>query len=174
MKSIIKMSHAQKLKTLANTVKIGSIHEGIDGKYKIHGLALSENNETPVVYYTKLYRSTFQISKVDTVFIPLKLTYEQKLKIKETKNLPKTDDLYHHYRNLKKMYKIIGSGYDHNTDNVRVIYQAIDDDQLTWVRDLSVWNQKIYGIPRFVKVQTFRETLFVVFMVVGVLVLLCC
>jgi hypothetical protein len=168
------MSLLQKLKALTNTVKIGSIHEGIDGKYKIHGVALSENDETPVVYYTKLYRNTFQISTFETNFTPLKLTYEQKLKIKEAKNLPKTDDFYYHYRNLRKMYKIIGTGYDHNIDNIRVIYEATDIDKLIWVRDLSVWNQTIYGIPRFVKVQTFRETLFVIFIIAGFLVLLCC
>ncbi len=46
---------------------------------------------------------------------------------------------YYHYQNDQKIYKVLNVAIQEATEKVWVIYQSIDNNQITWVRDLDKW-----------------------------------
>jgi hypothetical protein len=63
---------------------------------------------------------------------------------------------YWHYKGKDKIYEIIGLGFLEATDELCVIYRALYGEQLTFVRPLSIWEERVRWegktVPRFTKI----------------------
>lgn len=70
-------------------------------------------------------------------------------------NHPRPGELYAHYKNPTQLYRVLTVGFDEQTENPVVIYQATYGKELVWVRMLSVWNAMVEHdgsqVPRFQK-----------------------
>lgn len=69
----------------------------------------------------------------------------------------KPGDTYHHYKDPTKIYQIINVGIFEETEEPCVIYEALYDTPLIWVRKISSWDAPINenNDPRFIKVDLF-------------------
>ena len=147
----------QKLINVRTTIKNCSIYDAFNTQYKIYGVGLEEHTETPMIYYCRLYTNNMQTVKKYDQFYPCKLSnnYNEKLKnFKKNADTPIPDELYYHYKDPEKIYKIVNIGINDDNGEIQVIYEALYGEKLTWIRDLSVWNQKVCGIPRFIRMKT--------------------
>jgi hypothetical protein len=76
--------------------------------------------------------------------------------LKQAKSKIKLNSVYFHYKNPDKHYKVIGFVIIEATDEVGVLYQAQYGEDLTFVRPVSAWLEKIEQngrlIPRFSKI----------------------
>ena len=73
------------------------------------------------------------------------------------RNIPiKPDEIYYHYRNPNQHYKIITVALDEATEEPSIVYKALYDDELVWVRSYSVWSELVdhngQNVKRFEKV----------------------
>lgn len=63
---------------------------------------------------------------------------------------------YVHYKGADKIYQVIGLGFLEATDELCVIYQAQYGKQLTFLRPLSIWLERVEWegktLPRFKKI----------------------
>lgn len=84
---------------------------------------------------------------------------EQELaeQLEKARQLVKIGALYAHYRDLKNPYKVVGLGIIEATEEVGVIYRKESDSEITWIRPLSSWIEKVsfenQMIPRFQEVR---------------------
>ncbi len=73
------------------------------------------------------------------------------------KGLVEVGGLYYHYKDPTKHYTVVALGIIEETEEVCVVYQALYEEQLTWVRPLEVWLAKVPTeegeVSRFQKVQ---------------------
>jgi len=60
---------------------------------------------------------------------------------------------YYHYRKPLDYYKVLAVALDEATEKIVVIYQAQYGKNLTWVRDIDKWCERVehdgLSIPRF-------------------------
>lgn len=65
-------------------------------------------------------------------------------------------DVYHHYKDSTKLYKVLHVALDEATEHVMVVYQALYGEGLVWVRNLESFQSDVkYNgetIKRFVAV----------------------
>lgn len=54
--------------------------------------------------------------------------------------------IYRHYRSSDLLYKVLAIGIQEATEKICVVYQALYDDQLVWVRDLESWLEPVKGV----------------------------
>lgn len=71
-------------------------------------------------------------------------------------NIPiNRDEIYYHYRNPDKHYRIITIALDEAGEKPMIIYQAMYGKCLTWSRSYEIWTQSVEHegktIPRFMK-----------------------
>jgi hypothetical protein len=63
---------------------------------------------------------------------------------------------YTHYKGADKIYEVTGLGFLEATDELYVIYKALYDDQLTFLRPVSMWLEEIEWngeiVARFAKI----------------------
>jgi len=69
------------------------------------------------------------------------LILSQKLKI--ARSCIKKGGYYYHYKTPNKYYKVIDIAIKEDTEKTCVIYQALDNPELIWVRDVDVWREKV-------------------------------
>ncbi len=67
----------------------------------------------------------------------------------------KSGEIYYHYKNPDKCYKIIAVGLGEEYEEPEIIYQALYGKQLIWTRKWSIWNTYVSHngetVPRFTK-----------------------
>lgn len=59
--------------------------------------------------------------------------------LNEAKQLVKIGGIYSHYKYPENTYKVIGLGFREATDTICVMYQAMYDEDLVFIRELSSW-----------------------------------
>ncbi|OGM28240.1 hypothetical protein A2801_04420 [Candidatus Woesebacteria bacterium RIFCSPHIGHO2_01_FULL_41_10] len=60
--------------------------------------------------------------------------------------------VYYHYKNSEKFYVVESVGFLEATEEVCVVYRALYDKGIVWVRTLENFIEKIGDTSRFVKV----------------------
>ena len=64
-------------------------------------------------------------------------------------------EIWHHYKDPSKLYKIIDLDFLEATEEVAVVYQSLYGNQLVWVRSWAIWSEQVeyQGVlcPRFKK-----------------------
>jgi len=63
--------------------------------------------------------------------------------VKQAEQNVRVGGLYAHYRTPERLYKVLAIGINEKTEEPCVIYQALYEDQLIWVRPLSAWRDSI-------------------------------
>lgn len=63
--------------------------------------------------------------------------------VNDAKKLVKIGGKYCHYKSNDKLYLVLHVGIREADEKPVVVYQALYGDQLVWVRDLDVWNEKV-------------------------------
>lgn len=63
--------------------------------------------------------------------------------IGEAKKKVEVGGIYSHYKNPKKTYKVIQLGFFESTDEICVVYQAMYDSELIFIRPLHSWLEEI-------------------------------
>lgn len=72
--------------------------------------------------------------------------------INKAKKLVEVGGIYYHYKNPEKFYVVESVGFIENTQEVCVVYRALYDTGLVWVRTLTNFLEKVEDRPRFSKV----------------------
>ena len=80
----------------------------------------------------------------------------QQLKISQS--YIKKGGYYYHYKTPNKYYKVIDIAIKEDTEKTCLIYYALDNPELIWVRDVDIWLEKVLienneYIDRFSEVQ---------------------
>jgi hypothetical protein len=65
----------------------------------------------------------------------------------------KAGELYYHYKNKRKFYRVERIGINEVDCKIVVVYTSCDHEKITWIRPLDSWLETIDGVPRF----TLRE-----------------
>lgn len=77
-------------------------------------------------------------------------------KVEDAKKQVEVGAKYHHYKNRDKHYLIVDVGILEATEEVCVVYKALYDANLTWVRTLDVFLETVEHegstVSRFCKV----------------------
>ena len=71
--------------------------------------------------------------------MPLLAENELYKKIEKVKKEVKIGTLYRHYKNKNRFYKVLLVGITENTHRICIIYQALYNDKLVWVREYDDW-----------------------------------
>jgi hypothetical protein len=78
--------------------------------------------------------------------------------LEAVKNMIYPGDVYHHYKDPAKLYKILGVSLLESTEEVAIIYQSLYGHKITWVRTWKNWSESVEynGVlyPRFKQVNT--------------------
>ena len=78
-------------------------------------------------------------------------------KISSAKNKVEVGGIYFHYKNPDQHYVVESIGFIEESEEVCVVYRALYDEGLVWVRTLAnftqILNSKNSKIPRFQKVE---------------------
>ncbi len=60
------------------------------------------------------------------------------------------DGIYTHYKNPEQKYRVVGLGIQEASDEICVLYQPLQNNKITFVRDLKNWlEQPQPGQDRF-------------------------
>lgn len=57
--------------------------------------------------------------------------------------LVQVGEIYHHYSDSKKHYKVLNIGLQEATEKVCVVYQSLDSNNVIWIRDLDSWQEAV-------------------------------
>ncbi len=52
-------------------------------------------------------------------------------------------EIWHHYKDPSKLYKIIDLAFLEGTEEVAVIYQSLYGHKLVWVRSWVIWSEQV-------------------------------
>ncbi len=55
----------------------------------------------------------------------------------------KPNELYYHYREPNKYYRVLGIAINEANEKPAIIYRALYGEGLLWVRDYDIWRQEI-------------------------------
>ena len=64
-------------------------------------------------------------------------------KMKSVREQIKPGEIWHHYRDPSKLYKIIDLVFMEATEEVAVIYQSLYGQKLVWVRSWAIWSEQV-------------------------------
>ncbi len=57
--------------------------------------------------------------------------------IKDAQSQIKVDQIYQHYKDSNKTYRIVAVALDEASENVSIVYQALYSPYLTWIRPIT-------------------------------------
>ena len=121
--------------------------KALENTFIIKGIGIDVQTEEPIIYYKEVNSNITQITHIKNGVINMyKLTQDEKInyiycKLQALHNY-KLAPYFYHIKDKSKLYSVLGFGYDHVDNQLKVIYKAWYGHELTWIRDNVEWNTK--------------------------------